>query len=95
MHAVRVFDWDTRKNARLKRERGISFEEIVYHIGRGDLLDILEHPNQRKYPGQRVLVVKVGDYAYLVPAIEGEDAITLKTIIPSRKATRTYLRRGE
>ena len=92
---MRVFTWDVRKNEKLKRERGISFDEIVYHIGRGDLLDILEHPNQQKYQGQRVLVVRVGDYAYLVPAVESEHAVALKTIIPSRKATRTYLRSEE
>ena len=86
-----VFAWDAAKNEKLKAERGISFEEVVYHIGRGDLLDILEHPNQQRYRGQRMLVVKVGDYAYLVPAVETESEIFLKTIIPSRKATRTYL----
>ena len=92
---MRVFTWDVKKNEKLKRERGISFDEIVYHIGRGDLLDILERPNQHKYRGQRVFVVRVGDYAYLVPAVESENAVALKTIIPSRKATRTYLRSEE
>jgi uncharacterized DUF497 family protein len=92
---VRVFAWDSAKNEMLKAERGISFEEIVFHIGRGDLLDVLEHPNQQKYFGQRVLVVRVGDYAYLVPVVEMESEVLLKTIIPSRKATREYLRGKE
>jgi len=89
---VKYFTWDTAKNEKLTAERGISFEEIVYHIERGDVLDILEHPNQEKYEGQRVLIVRVEDYAYLVPFIETENEVALKTIIPSRKATRRYLR---
>jgi len=89
---VKYFTWDTGKNEKLRAERGISFEEIVYHIERGDVLDILEHPNQEKYEGQRVLIVRVEDYAYLVPFIETENEVALKTVIPSRKATRRYLR---
>ena len=89
---MKYFTWDTGKNEKLAAERGISFEEIVYHIERGDVLDILEHPNQEKYEGQRVLIVRVEDYAYLVPFIETENEVALKTIIPSRKATRRYLR---
>lgn len=89
---MKYFTWDTGKNEKLRAERGISFEEIVYHIKRGDVLDILEHPNQEKYEGQRVLIVRVEDYAYLVPFIETENEVALKTIIPSGKATRRYLR---
>ncbi len=89
---MKYFTWDTGKNEKLRAERRISFEEIVYHIERGDVLDILEHPNQEKYEGQRVLIVRVEDYAYLVPFIETENEVALKTIIPSRKATRRYLR---
>jgi uncharacterized DUF497 family protein len=88
-----VFSWNDEKNAQLRRERGISFEEIVFHIGRGDVLDILEHPNQEKYRGQRMFVVRVRDYAYLVPFVEEESTVFLKTAIPSRKATRRYLQR--
>jgi uncharacterized DUF497 family protein len=90
---VKYFAWDAEKNERLRAERGISFEEIVFHIGRGDILDILEHPNQARYGGQRILVVDVDGYAYLVPFVETGDEILLKTIIPSRKATKRYLRR--
>ena len=65
----------------------------MFHVDHGDVLDILEHPNQEKYEGQRVLVVKVEDYVYLVPFVEMENEVVLKTIIPSRKATKRYLRR--
>jgi uncharacterized DUF497 family protein len=89
---VKYFTWDTGKNEKLRAERGISFEEIAFHIAQGDVLDILEHPKQEKYEGQRVLVVKVEDYVYLVPFIETENEVVLKTVIPSRKATKRYLR---
>jgi hypothetical protein len=74
------------------RVYGIGFEDIVFHIERGDLLDILEHPNPSRYAGQRIFVVKREDYVYLVPFLEDEHMVFLKTIIPSRKATRQYLR---
>ena len=70
---------------------GISFEDIVFHIRQGDILDDLKHPNPDDYPEQRVMVVKVEEYAYLVPYIETAEEFFLKTIIPSRKATRKYL----
>lgn len=85
------FSWSEEKNEELVRERGISFEEIVFHIERGDVLDLLEHPNKSRYPGQRIFVVAVEKYAYLVPFVESEDVVFLKTIIPSRKATKRYL----
>jgi uncharacterized DUF497 family protein len=88
---VKHFSWDTKKNEKLKAERGISFEEVVFHIQRGNVLDILEHPNQIRYGGQRVFVVDVRGYAYLVPFVETEKEVVLKTIIPSRKATKRYL----
>ena len=65
---------------------------MVFHIERGDLLDILEHPNQERYPGQRIFVLHIGGYAYLVRFVESETEVFLKTVIPSRKATDTYLR---
>jgi len=89
---VKYFTWAADKNEKLRAGRGISFEEIVFHVDHGDVLDILEHPNQEKYEGQRVLVVKVEDYVYLVPFVEMENEVVLKTIIPSRKATKRYLR---
>jgi uncharacterized DUF497 family protein len=89
--SVKYFDWDDAKNAKLRTERGIGFEDIVFHIERGDLLDILEHPNSSRYAGQRIFVVRREDYVYLVPFVEDENAVFLKTIIPSRKATKQYL----
>lgn len=88
---VKYFAWDDAKNVRLRAERGIGFEEIVFHVERGDLLDILDHPHPERYAGQRTLVVRRDDYAYLVPFVEDEHQVFLKTIIPSRKATRQYL----
>ena len=75
----------------LQDTRGISFEEVVFHVEKGDVLDILKHPDQEKYSGQRIIVVNVEGYAYLVPYVEDDQEIFLKTIIPSRKATRDYL----
>jgi uncharacterized DUF497 family protein len=88
---VKYFTWDDAKNEKLKAERGIGFEEIVFLIERGRVLDILEHPNQERYGGQRIFVVQREDYVYLVPFVEDDKLIALKTIIPSRKATKQYL----
>ena len=73
--------------------RGVSFEAVVFHIERGDLLDVVEHPNQEKYRGQRVFIINIENYAFLVPFIESGEEVLLKTIIPSRKATKKYLKR--
>jgi len=88
---VKYFDWDDSKNARHRKERGIGFEDVVFHIERGDLLDVLEHPNSDRYAGQGIFVVRHDDYVYLVPFVEDQHTVFLKTIIPSRKATRQYL----
>ncbi len=90
---MKYFTWNPDKNERLKAQRGISFEEIVFYIEQGGLVDVLSHPRQEKYPGQRIMIVKVNDYAFLVPFVETEEAVFLKTIIPNRKATRKYLRK--
>ena len=92
---MKPYRWSPEKNVTIKAERGISFESIVVAIEAGGLLDILAHPNQAKYPRQRVLVVACDGYAYLVRFVEEEDYFFLKTIIPSRKATRDYLNQGE
>ena len=89
---MKCFSWDNEKNEKLKQERRVSFEAVVFHIERGDLLNVLEHLNQRRYPGQRIFVVNIDDYAYLVPFVESE--VFLKTIIPRHKATNIYLRQG-
>jgi uncharacterized DUF497 family protein len=88
---VKYFAWDEAKNERLKAERGIGFEDIVFHIQRGDLLDVVDHPNRERYPGQRLYVVRRDEYVYLVPFVEDEQGRFLKTIIPSRVATKRYL----
>ena len=93
LDAVKYFVWDDTKNERLKTTRGIGFEDIVFHIERGDLLDVLEHPNPARYAGQHVFVVQRDDYVYLVPLVEDERLVFLKIIIPSRKATKQYLGR--
>ena len=90
---MKPFRWNHDKNERLKIERSISFEEIVLAIEADGLLDELRHPNTDKYPNQFVLVVALDDYAYLVPYVEEEEYFFLKTIIPSRKATRDYLQK--
>ncbi|PTR10708.1 ribonuclease toxin BrnT of type II toxin-antitoxin system [Nitrosospira sp. Nsp5] len=92
---MKPFRWSPEKNEALTADRGVSFESVVIAIESGGLLDILIHPNQTKYPRQRILVVAVDNYVYLVPFAEEEDYFFLKTIIPSRKATRDYLNKGE
>ena len=82
------------KNEKLKRERNISFEIILLQIEAGKILDILEHPNSEKYQGQKIFVIEFEGYAFLVPFVEDEQKIFLKTIIPSRMPTKFYLKRG-
>lgn len=89
---MKVFAWNLEKNAWLIAERGISFERVTARIEQGGLLDIVEHPNQDKYPGQRMFIVEIDDYCWLVPFIESASETFLKTAIPSRKATREFLR---
>jgi uncharacterized DUF497 family protein len=91
---VKPFRWSPDKNELLRRERGLSFEQLVVAIDAGGLLDVLAHPNPTKYPRQRVLVVASDGYVYLVPFVEEDDHYFLKTVIPSRKATRDYLNQG-
>ncbi|MET0062499.1 MAG: BrnT family toxin [Candidatus Thiodiazotropha endolucinida] len=88
---MKTFAWNSEKNELLKRERGISFEEVVLNIQLGNEVDIFEHPNQERYPGQQISVVVIEGHVYLVSFIENEEEVFLKTIIPSRKATKQYL----
>ena len=88
------FDWSNEKNRQLINERGVSFEDVVAAIEHGRLLDVRRHPNQDRYPVQMVYYVEIDDYVYVVPLVVRSDGNPfLKTIIPSRKATRDYLRR--
>lgn len=89
-----TFDWSRQKNQQLIEQRGISFETVVSAIEQGALLDVLVHPNQDRYPGQSIYVVAIQAYVHLVPfVIQPDGTRFLKTIIPSRKATRKYSRR--
>ena len=88
---MKHFAWNFEKNAQLIEERGISFERVIYHIERNEILDVVKHPNPSKYPNQRMFILNIGNYAHLVPFVESETEIFLKTIIPSRKATSKYL----
>jgi uncharacterized DUF497 family protein len=88
---MKSINWNTEKSVALKTLRGICFEDVVFFIERGEILDDYLHPNQKTYPGQRIMVISVANYAYLVPYVENEEELFLKTIIPSRKATQRYL----
>ena len=92
---MKPFRWSAEKNELLKLSRGVSFESIVVAVESEGLLDIIEHPNKAKCPNQRVLVVSFDGYVYLAPFVEEADYFFLKTVIPSRKATRDYLQQGE
>ena len=89
------FEWSDDKNDRLQRERGMSFEDVVFHIYSGDILEITDHPNQECYPNQKLMFLRMEDYVYLVPYVREEDTVFLKTIIPSRKAAKKYLSKNE
>ncbi len=88
---MKSINWNTEKSIALKASRGICFEDVVFYIERGDILDDYLHPNQQAYHGQRIMVINIANYAYLVPYIENDEELFLKTIIPSRKATQRYL----
>jgi len=92
-----IFNWDDKKNELLKKNRRISFEEIILCISEGKLIDILEHPNKLKYPNQKIYLVERDDYIYAVPFIEDKEnnQIFLKTIFPTRKYTKKYLTGGK
>jgi hypothetical protein len=85
--------WNPAKNDQLKRERGIAFETIAYYLEQHRVLAVTAHPNPARYPNQRMFVFQINDYIYLVPFVESDTEIFLKTIIPSRKATRAWLGR--
>lgn len=87
---MKYFDWNQEKNEKLSEERGVCFEDIVVAIEEGRLLDVVRHTNE-KYPGQKIFIINLGGYAYLVPFVEDDEKIFLKTIIPSRKATKHYI----
>ena len=89
--AMKPINWNPEKNHKLIEGRGISFEDVVYCLKSGGLLDDVTHPNKEQYPHQRMFVVAIDEYAYLVPYVENDREIFLKTVMPSRKATKQYL----
>ncbi|MCF6286212.1 MAG: BrnT family toxin [Candidatus Hydrogenedentes bacterium] len=84
------YDWNPEKNEWLKQNRNTSFEEVIFHLSQGDVWRVSVHPDQERYPRQKIYFVIMDDYIYLVPHVIEQDRIFLKTIIPSRKATRSY-----
>ncbi|MGC3871895.1 hypothetical protein ACPF7Z_01330 [Halomonas sp. GXIMD04776] len=88
---MKHINWNAEKNQQLMSERGVSFEDVLFALQSGGLLDDGPHPNKDKYPNQRLFVVRIDDYAWLVPYIESDKEFFLKTIIPSRKATKKFL----
>jgi len=96
MYIIRMkYEWNPEKNEWLKKERRISFEQIVFHLSQGDVWKISDHPDKEKYPGQKIYFVNVEGYIYLVPHMITDDYVFLKTIIPSRKVTRDFNKGGE
>lgn len=89
------YEWDPEKNEWLKVERNISFEKILFHLARGHVWKVADHPDQENYPRQKIYFVIMDEFIYLVPHLVEKDYIFLKTIIPSRKATRAYKREQE
>jgi uncharacterized DUF497 family protein len=87
---IMKYEWNPEKNERLKKGRNISFEQIIFHLSQGDVWKITDHPDQANYPGQRLYFVIVDEYIYIVPHVLTTEYTFLKTIIPSRKATRMY-----
>ena len=91
---MKFFNWNNKKNEKLKNERGICFEEIIFCIENGQLLDILEHPDPKKYSKQKIYVVGIDNYAYIVPFVVKGEEIFLKTIFPSRKYRKAIFQKG-
>lgn len=91
LSVMKTFAWESEKNQKLIEERGISFEDAVYFLNNGGFIDDVAHTNTEKYSNQRVFYVNIEDYIYLMPYVENDDEVFLKTIIPSRKATKKYL----
>lgn len=88
---VKYIDWDEARNMRLKVERGISFEDIQAAMEEGKMLADVDHPLKTRYPNQKVLIIDFNNFVYVVPYVEDEEKIFLRTIFPSRKLTKKYL----
>ena len=92
---MKPFDWNPGKNLLLKTLRGLDFNDIITAFNEDGLIDAINHPNQKKYQGQKIFIVKINKYCYSIPFVETEEKIFLKTIIPDRKATKKYLKKGK
>ena len=92
---MKQFEWDEEKNVKLKKERRVGFEDVVLAIHEQRVLNRGDHPKQDRYPGQKIIVVEINNYAYVVPFVEDDEKIFFKTIIPNRKSTKKYLRKEE
>lgn len=92
MKSKSIYYFDPKKNALLIKERGVSFEEIIAILEEKGPIDVIHHPNKKKYPNQEIYVVEIDTYIYLVPFIKEKNSFFLKTIFPSRKATKKYLK---
>ena len=90
---TKPYSWNENKNKLLRLERGVSFDDVVKAIESGDLLATEEHPNKEKYGNQKIYIVNIESYVYLVPFVEDEKKIFLKTIYPSRRATKKHLKK--
>ncbi len=88
---MKYHDWDPKKNEKLKEERDVSFEDVIIALEEGKIVEIIAHPNQKRYPGQHMYVAEIREYIYLVPFVEDVEKVFLKKIIPSRKATKEHL----
>lgn len=88
---MKLFRWNASKDRQLEAERGVTFDRVVKAIQSGEVLDVIEHPNQTKYPSQKIFIIALDGYVYLVPFVENEQDIFLKTIIPSQKMKKRYL----
>jgi uncharacterized DUF497 family protein len=92
---VKPFQWDEQKNEWLKKIRGVSFEDVVTASTEGKIVETMDHPNQKRYPNQQVLIIIINEYIHMVPFVEDEEKYFLKTIIPSRKMMKKYMTGGE
>ncbi len=92
---IMKYDWNPDKNEWLKQERQLSFEWVVFHLSQGDVWKIAAPPDQQKYPDQKIYFVIIDEYIYMIPHVIQKEYIFLKTIIPSRKATKIYKKSRE
>ncbi len=91
---MKYIAWDVDKNERLKEQRGISFEQAINAIFKGRVLGKTDHPNQKRYPGQKIYIIELDEYAFVVPYVDDDEKIFLKTIFPSRKYTKDFIEKG-